>query len=83
MQGIQNESRKLQYLHTNLITEISHQYVHKWFDLKVKVLVDSFLQVARKVLMYSPHLNFGKVLGMESPHNMFWGSKPKFWSNVL
>lgn len=25
----------------------------------------------------------GGLLGMESPHSMFLGSKPKFWSNML
>ena len=25
----------------------------------------------------------GGLLGMESPQGMFWGSKPKFWPNLV
>jgi len=54
MLDIQNGSRNLQCLGTNLTTEICHQCIKGGSDLKVKVLVDSFLQDEGKVLVDSP-----------------------------
>ena len=56
MLGIQNGSRNLQCLGTNLTTKICHQCIKVESDLKVKVLVDSFLQDEGSVLMDSPLL---------------------------
>ena len=66
MLDIKNGLRNLQYLDTNFINDISHQCVERWSDLKVKVLVDSFLQDGEEVLMDYLHSNFGKVL-VDSP----------------
>ena len=56
--GLENE----QYLHTNLIVQTFHQCEKELFELREKVLVDSFLENLGKVLGDSPLLHLRKVL---------------------